>query len=121
MGRSPSDSLQRMMPNMLVNLSIYPRALLRPDLLSLINCLLTYVCAYSLQERYRGEIEAMDADPYSLNFQLLLQARSHAERLDLFGGILGQERKRLAARATLQAMFSPDKGSESPDKGSESE
>jgi len=74
-----------------------------------------------IQERYRGEIEAMDADPYSLNFQLLLQARSHAERLDLFGGILGQERKRLAARATLQAMFSPDKGSESPDKDSESE
>ena len=65
-----------------------------------------------IQERYRDEIEAADADPYSLNFQTMLQARSHAERLDLFGAILDQERKRLAARATLQAMFSdkPDEG-----------
>lgn len=62
-----------------------------------------------IQERYRDEIEAADADPYSLNFQKMLQARSHAERLELFGSILDQERKRLAARATLQAMFS-DKG-----------
>jgi hypothetical protein len=38
----------------------------------------------------------------------MLQARSHAERLELFGGILDQERKRLAARATLQAMFSDE-------------
>ena len=61
-----------------------------------------------IQERYRDEIEAADADPYSLNFQKLLQARSHAERLELFGAILDQERKRLAARATLQAMFSDE-------------
>ena len=67
-----------------------------------------------IQERYRDEIEAADADPYSLNFQTMLQARSHAERLDLFGGILDQERKRLAARATLQAMFS-DKTDEGKD------
>lgn len=61
-----------------------------------------------IQERYRDEIEAADADPYSLNFQKMLQARSHAERLELFGAILDQERKRLAARATLQAMFSDE-------------
>ena len=67
-----------------------------------------------IQERYRDEIEAADADPYSLNFQTMLQARSHAERLDLFGAILDQERKRLAARATLQAMFS-DKTDEGKD------
>jgi len=65
-----------------------------------------------IQERYRDEIEAMDADPYGLNFQTLLQAHTHAERLTLFGGILDQERKRLGARATLQAMFASDKGSE---------
>jgi len=65
-----------------------------------------------IQERYRDEIEAMDADPYSLNFQTMLQARTHAERLDIFGGILDQEMKRLAARATLQAMFSSDEGSD---------
>jgi Lon protease-like protein len=65
-----------------------------------------------IQERYREEIEAMDADPYGLNFQTMLQAHSHAERLELFGAILDQERKRLGARATLQAMFASDKGSD---------
>ena len=48
----------------------------------------------------------MEADPYGLQFQALLQAESHAERLDLFRYLIDVERKRLAARQTLQSMFS---------------
>ena len=64
----------------------------------------------AIQERYRDEIEAMDSDPYGLNFQAMLQAPTHADRLEIFGGVLDQELKRLGARATLQAMFAADKG-----------
>ena len=60
----------------------------------------------SIQRRYREELEAMEADPYGLQFQALLQAESHAERLDLFRYLIDVERKRLAARQTLQSMFS---------------
>ena len=58
-----------------------------------------------IQERYRDELDAMDADPYGLNFQALLQAHSHEERLQLFDAILQKERKRLGARASLKSMF----------------
>lgn len=59
----------------------------------------------SIQRRYREELEAMESDPYGLQFQALLQSPSHAERLDVFRHIIDTERKRLAARQTLQAMF----------------
>ena len=63
--------------------------------------------AHSKEERKdREELEAMEADPYGLQFQALLQAESHAERLDLFRYLIDVERKRLAARQTLQSMFS---------------
>jgi len=58
-----------------------------------------------IQERYRDELEAMESDPYGLNFQSILQSHSHAERLTIFGAILDKERKRLGARAQLKAMF----------------
>ena len=59
----------------------------------------------STQERYRDELEVMESDPYGLNFQSILQAHSHAERLTIFGAILDKERKRLGARAQLKAVF----------------
>jgi len=59
----------------------------------------------SIQERYRAELEAMESDPYGDNFQTMLQTHSHAERLEIFGGILDKERKRLGARAMLKSMF----------------
>ena len=59
----------------------------------------------AIQRRYRAELEAMESDPYGLQFQALVQSPSHAERLDVFRAILETERKRLAARQTLQAMF----------------
>ena len=58
-----------------------------------------------IQERYRDELEAMESDPYGLNFQSMLQTHSHAEQLSIFGAILDKERKRLGARAQLKAMF----------------
>ena len=62
----------------------------------------------SIQRRYREELEAMEADPYGLQFQALLQTNSHVERLAVFRHILDTERKRLAARQTLQSMFKVD-------------
>jgi len=59
----------------------------------------------SIQRRYREELEAMESDPYGLQFQALLQSTSHGERLDVFRHIIDTERKRLAARQTLQSMF----------------
>ena len=59
----------------------------------------------SIQKRYREELEASESDPYGLQFQALLQANSHSERLDVLKQILSAERKRLAARASLQSMF----------------
>ena len=59
----------------------------------------------SIQKRYREELEASESDPYGLQFQALLQANSHSERLDVLKEILSAERKRLAARASLQSMF----------------
>ena len=38
-------------------------------------------------------------------FQALLQAPSHAARLDIFSKIIGEEQKRLAAREQLKSMF----------------
>jgi len=61
-----------------------------------------------IQKRYREELEAMESDPYGLQFQALLQAPSHAERLNVFRFIIDTERKRLAARQTLQSMFKKD-------------
>ena len=55
-----------------------------------------------------GRARASEGDPYGLQFQALVQAPSHAERLDVLKGILSSERKRLAARATLQSMFKKD-------------
>ena len=54
------------------------------------------------------ELEAMESDPYGLQFQALLQTTSHAERLGVFKYLIDTERKRLAARATLQSMFKAD-------------
>ena len=62
----------------------------------------------SIQRRYKGELEAMEADPYGLQFQALLQSDSHAERIEVFRTIIDMERKRLAARQTLQSMFKTD-------------
>ena len=62
----------------------------------------------NIQRRYREELDASESDPYGLQFQALVQAPSHAERLDVLKGILSSERKRLAARATLQSMFKKD-------------
>jgi len=59
----------------------------------------------SIQRRYKEELEAMEADPYGLQFQALLQAESHAERLAVFSHLIDTERKRLAARSMLQSMF----------------
>ena len=50
----------------------------------------------------------MESDPYGLQFQALLQTTSHAERLGVFKYLIDTERKRLAARATLQSMFKAD-------------
>jgi len=61
-----------------------------------------------IQRRYREELEDMSSDPYGLQFQALLQAPSHKERLLVLEEIIGKERKRLAARATLQSMFKKD-------------
>jgi len=58
-----------------------------------------------IQRRYREELEAMSSDPYGLQFQALLQAPSHKERLAVFEEVIGGEQKRLTARATLQSMF----------------
>ena len=45
--------------------------------------------------------------------QALVQADSHTDRLAVFDHIIGTERKRLAARATLKSMFkSTDEGPE---------
>ena len=62
----------------------------------------------SIQRRYREELEVMESDPYGLQFQALLQSDSHAERLEVFYQIIDIERKRLAARQTLQSMFKKD-------------
>jgi len=62
----------------------------------------------NIQRRYREELEDMSSDPYGLQFQALLQAPSHKERLLVLEEIIGKERKRLAARATLQSMFKKD-------------
>lgn len=59
----------------------------------------------SIQRRYREELEAMESDPYGLQFQAMVQTSSHKERLEVFRGIVDTERKRLAARQTLQSMF----------------
>lgn len=59
----------------------------------------------SIQRRYREELEAMESDPYGLQFQALLQSDSHVERIGVFQKIIDTERKRLAARQTLQSMF----------------
>jgi len=58
-----------------------------------------------IQSRYKDELEAMESDPYGLQFQLMLQAGSHLERLAIVDRVLGKEAKRLAARATLQSLF----------------
>ena len=47
----------------------------------------------------------MESDPYGLTFQALLQADSHAERLEVFRTVIDTEHKRLAARQMLQSMF----------------
>ena len=60
------------------------------------------------QRRFQEELEAMSSDPYGLQFQAMLQASSHAERLDVFRGIIETEQKRLGARAMLQSMFKKD-------------
>jgi len=62
----------------------------------------------AIQRRYKEELEAMSSDPYGLQFQAMLQAPSHAERIDVFETIIGMEQKRLTARATLQSMFKKD-------------
>ena len=51
----------------------------------------------STQRRYREELDAMESDPYGLQFQLMLQADSHVERLEVFGRVLDMERKRRKA------------------------
>jgi hypothetical protein len=40
-----------------------------------------------------------------LAFQRMLQSQSHAERLGLFAEVVDNERRRLATRASLRAMF----------------
>ena len=62
----------------------------------------------AIQRRYREELEASESDPYGLQFQALLQTNSHKQRLAVFRQIIETERKRLAARATLQSMFKKD-------------
>jgi len=62
----------------------------------------------NIQRRYREELEASESDPYGLQFQALLQTNSHADRLRVFRTVIDTERKRLAARATLQSMFKKD-------------
>lgn len=64
------------------------------------------------QRRYQEELEAMSNDPYGLQFQALLQAPSHAERLDVFKGLLESEQNRLSTRAMLKSMFKKDEGTE---------
>ena len=59
----------------------------------------------SIQRRYREELDSMESDPYGLQFQAMLQAPSHAGRIAVLRHVLATERKRLAARATLQSMF----------------
>lgn len=59
----------------------------------------------AIQRRYTEELQALE-DPEGLQFQAILQSSSHAERLALLQYMLDQEMKRLAARASLQSMFS---------------
>eukprot|EP00746_Dinoflagellata_sp_MGD_P087762 gnl/MRDRNA2_/MRDRNA2_34784_c0_seq1.p1 gnl/MRDRNA2_/MRDRNA2_34784_c0~~gnl/MRDRNA2_/MRDRNA2_34784_c0_seq1.p1 ORF type:complete len:472 (+),score=79.74 gnl/MRDRNA2_/MRDRNA2_34784_c0_seq1:115-1530(+) len=59
----------------------------------------------AIQRRFKDEFEAMVSDPNGLQFQVLLQSGSHAERLSVFRSILSKERQRLAAMATLKSMF----------------
>ena len=59
----------------------------------------------AIQRRYREELDAMESDPYGLQFQALLQTDTHTERLAVFRHLIDTERKRLAARATLASMF----------------
>ena len=68
-----------------------------------------------IQRRYREELEAMESDPYGLQFQALLQAETHEQRLGLFGTIVDTERKRLSARATLKSMFAKSVGGDGGD------
>lgn len=62
----------------------------------------------AIQRRGGEELEASDSDPYGLQFQALLQAESHEERLGIFRRMLEMESKRLSARATLQSLFKED-------------
>lgn len=59
----------------------------------------------AIRRRYQEKLEAAESYPHGEEFQALLQSGSHAERLAIFLHIINQERKRLAAKATLQAMF----------------
>lgn len=64
----------------------------------------------SIQRRYREEIDSMESDPYGLQFQAMVQAPAHADRLAVLRHVLETERKRLAARATLRSMFKTSDG-----------
>ncbi len=59
----------------------------------------------SIQRRAREELDAMESDPYGLQFQRMLQCDSHARRLAVFAGVVETEAKRLSARSTLRSMF----------------
>merc|ERR1712224_286541 len=56
-------------------------------------------------QRVEDEVKAMDGDPNGDNFHALLQTRSYAERLQMFGSILDQECSRLRAKEALKAIF----------------
>mmetsp|Transcript_29335 Transcript_29335/g.54073 ORF Transcript_29335/g.54073 Transcript_29335/m.54073 type:complete len:548 (+) Transcript_29335:103-1746(+) len=62
-----------------------------------------------IQDRHEADLSAMDAHPYDLHFQAILQTTLHSQRLAIFRHLVDMERKRLAARAMLKAMFKSKK------------
>jgi hypothetical protein len=58
-----------------------------------------------IQDGYRSQLEELRDTPHGEPFQLLLQARSHEERLSLFLEMIEQECERLGRRASLQRLF----------------
>mgnify|MGYP001184438519 CR=1 FL=1 len=55
----------------------------------------------TINERFQGDIEALDSDPTGPVFQSMLASDSHRERIAHFRTLLERERKRLMARQTL--------------------
>jgi hypothetical protein len=58
-----------------------------------------------IQEGYRVQLEDVTESPFGEPFQLLLQAKGHEARLELFLAMVTQEVERLGRRASLKKLF----------------